>query len=660
MAGDHLVHQAETRALLEHLIRGQHWIAGWNFDEFAGYPLYLYHYVLGPWLVGLTSWSTGIPLWITYKFWFFVSFFLAGIGVYHRVRSHGGTSALWPGLCACLFLLTSQLAKNHALGMWNYTLAMGLLAWFWLAVEGLVERPRAATFAATTLLTFLTILAHPYVALSACLIGAMVFALHAPATGSVGAAAARLAGAALLGAGLASGYIIPFLTMRGWGAPPVWQNNPPLAPLDYVYQFLRGLLSLTPGHASTTDSFLEYYLWAPAASLAAAALLMPAARIAVAARGAGPRTARTALAVFLVLCIFQSQWWRGLKLYDPKGTFLENLLDAQRLMPVLWLSAMVLVGATVPALDTRLRRACSVLAVAGIVASAAWFVATPQPEQTTESRTGPLYRDLRAGMEYLRNNAGRIAGRVAVQNTAGNPTVAMLSGDTWMLFSHPFAELPEFAGVPVFGGWCAGWLYPTSKYAMTEYGFFLGAPAPGRDAKEWKQLLTDFDIGALFIQKGYLFDRLKQAQLVGETMWEGRDYVIASTDTSRSGYLQSRGGALRVDSVALLEASVTADFQTSAPDASLLLSVSHHPCWMATLDGAPITLQKTAAGLTAFTVPAPGAHKLEMTFSPPRWVPMTCSLGALLALAIAWIRWSRAPPASGGPPPTGTSSTPRS
>lgn len=656
--GDNPMHQAEIRRLLNDILPNQHWISGWSFDEFAGYPLYLYHYVLGPYLVAATSIIVTCSVAVAYKFWVIASFALAGWSIYLFLQKWRpvGAAAAWS--LSAMFLLLSPLPQNHALGMWNFTLGVGLLMFTWTALLELLERATAARFVKTAFFIALMPLVHPYIALSTLLICGLASAVHfiqlrrAALRGIAALAAAGVAGGIL-----ASFYIIPFLTSRGWGSTP----SPPTIPLGTIGErtlaFLGGFLNIlfdpldvhhfTAAGGRSAESLLwqarfEIHLWGPAAARAFAILLLIAVPRAIYKCRERDFIRNSALAIFLCIVIFQLQWWRSFFFASIQGTVLQNILEAQRFVPIAWLAGFIMIADMTGAAAVKFRICIILLSLAGVAGGASSIAARAVVEHTTESAAGAGYHTIQEGFAYLRKTSAAARGRLAVETPFQQAPIPLLTTDLWCYGSHIFAPVPVECGWRTFGAWCAGWLYPTAELALTEGDSFFGGPAKRLTKDQFLYYTRELNIEKLLLRDGPFVEQLKSFGAVGAAEWSGAGYGIYTITGGSAGYLQSERGSAAIENITFSGASVAADFVMKDGPADARLSLSYHPSWRAALDGAPVELHKSELGLIKFNVPGPGKHHFEMNFAPPRLAPAIVSIAGALLLIGIWTRARRA------------------
>lgn len=660
--GDNPMHQAEIHRLVNDVIPNQGWCSGWSFDDFAGYPLYLYHYVLGPYLVALSSAVTGASVESAYKFWVIGSFAFAGWSLFLFLRMRPGAGPVWSFLLASLFLFMSPLPAFHALGMWNFTLGAGLFLWTWSSMIQLFESPTPARFVKFAVGVAAMPLAHPYVAISTLVIALALAITRILQNGRSGIREiATVAGAGIAGGALAAFYIIPFLTSRGWGQTP---SPPSVDPGDLwgrTLAFASGFLNITfawldssnftehDGRSAASwlwQARFELHLWGPATSRVFACLLIFAVPLAIRRWRERDFARNSALVIFLIIIFFQLQWWRSILPVNTRGTVLQNILEAQRLLPVAWLAGLFMIADLAPALARRppIARWILYITCATGVMGGATFVAMQAPWQfATELQSGAGYTKIREGFDNLRKTAPAARGRLAVDTLFQQAPMELVATDLWCFQSHILSRIPVECGWPTFGAWCAGWLYPTAETALTEGGSFFGGPAARLSADELLNYSREFNIEKFWLRDGDFTNKMKAAGVLGEAEWRGSGLGIYPLREGARGYLAaSSGPPITVQSIRLASGAVQSKFNNTAPRQNLHLSVSYHPCWRATLDGAALPIRKTALGLMEFDVPSPGDHHLEMVFDPPRRTPMLISLIAAAALGVLLLKSRRA------------------
>ena len=142
LSGDNAVHQAEISAMREIVLAEQTWWSGWYEGDFAGYPLLVYQYPLGKWLVALLSFLPGLSLENAYKFVLFFSWLFPALAAVRMLgrRGYGLLTLLTVSgfYLACFDTFLLSLA-----GMWNQYLSAGL---FLIAVDAILKMVDSVVF----------------------------------------------------------------------------------------------------------------------------------------------------------------------------------------------------------------------------------------------------------------------------------------------------------------------------------------------------------------------------------------------------------------------------------------------------------------------------------------------------------------------------------
>jgi len=161
MSGDNPVHQAEIIALQETVLGEQGWWSGWYEGDFAGYPLLVYQYPLGKWLVAFLAAMPGIGLSWAYKAGLWFSW-LFPVLVAVRMLARRGYSVIILALSAALYLSCFDSFLLSLAGMWNQYLSAGL---FLLALDmilGLLEEEGPWPLAKAAFWTALAAVSHQF------------------------------------------------------------------------------------------------------------------------------------------------------------------------------------------------------------------------------------------------------------------------------------------------------------------------------------------------------------------------------------------------------------------------------------------------------------------------------------------------------------------
>lgn len=657
--GDHPMHQAEVHRFIHDILPRQHWISGWSFDEFAGYPLYLYHYVLGPFLVAATSAIPGLAVESAYKFWFFASFALAGFSIYKLLVRRSRVDATSAFCLSQIVLFATPLLKFHLLGMWNFTLALGLFAWVWMALEDALLDPSHRSWARLALLTGLTPLAHPYILLSTILLYAtglcvlwrdrrmqrLRSALAVVAAGAAGALAAAI-------------YLIPFLTSAGWGRAPSPPSIDAGTLVGRTVAFLTTFFDIVPAwpEAAAEPSApsawrlrFDLHVWGASAGRVFLLLLIPAliALVPFAWRNGRHFRARLALCLLGAIVFFHIQWWRSVLPFDPHGTTLQNMLEAQRFGPIAWVAGVMVIALFVELLQiscSRWRHALRVALMLGVAGAVSWNARLSQPDLATTSQTGAGYQKIREAFDFLKKNPPSNGARLAVDTLFLQPPIPLVTGDYWAIQSHIYSYIPWATGWPTFGAWCAGWLYPTAEIALSEGGQWWGAPSSEMTPEQFIKFARLLNIGKVLLREGPLASRMEAAGAILPAEWSGLGIAIHSIQGGPAGPLMSGSKSLPVELCEIGSGAAKFIFDTPQPVDSLQISIAFHPCWSARLDENTIQIGRGELALMRTGPIAAGRHTLSLVFSPPRLAPLCVSVIFLSGIIYIYYSKSRRSP----------------
>ena len=135
LSGDNAVHQAEISALSEIILAEQFWWSGWYEGDFAGYPLLVYQYPLGKWLVVCLGFLPGISLSNAYKLVLFLSW-LFPVLVVVRILGRRGYTLLMLLTVSVFYLACFDGYLLSLAGMWNQYLSAGL---FLIAIDSILK-----------------------------------------------------------------------------------------------------------------------------------------------------------------------------------------------------------------------------------------------------------------------------------------------------------------------------------------------------------------------------------------------------------------------------------------------------------------------------------------------------------------------------------------
>jgi|WetSurMetagenome_2_1015567.scaffolds.fasta_scaffold48079_2 uncharacterized membrane protein len=162
---DNPVHQAEVHYLIEDLLPQHHWFTGWCNYDFAGFPIFLYSYNLGYWIIAILTIFLGINIETAYKLVVYISYIFPVISLYILIERRFGYKIAF--ISSMMFLVSIYDLKIIISGMWNQYLSVGFLLLFIHESEYYFENPNLKNTTILGILLAFIVLSHPFSAIVA-------------------------------------------------------------------------------------------------------------------------------------------------------------------------------------------------------------------------------------------------------------------------------------------------------------------------------------------------------------------------------------------------------------------------------------------------------------------------------------------------------------
>ena len=156
---DNPVHIAEITYLANNVLKQNHWINGWYPYEYAGFPVQMYYYQLGPLFVASLILS-GINNLLAYKIALIISLFLPSAAIFYLLKKHFNRIIAYA--VALAFLFQRDVGKLVLAGMWANLIAFAIFILIFAKITEynfIITKKRALILG---LLTALLIFAHPF------------------------------------------------------------------------------------------------------------------------------------------------------------------------------------------------------------------------------------------------------------------------------------------------------------------------------------------------------------------------------------------------------------------------------------------------------------------------------------------------------------------
>ncbi len=647
---DNPVHLAEAYSYVENIRHGGSLLEGWSLDNNAGYPLLLYYPKTGFWLIAAFHFLFSVSVELAYKLIVFLSILLPVIGIFVLLRKDCTTLPAF--FCSLLFLAQNNLVHYSLSGMSSNSLATGVLFLFARVLFAFTDDPTHKKAIAAGLLLGLLTLTHLYIMVGGIILWAIVFVVFLICCGK----GRRLRSLFLLavpvvGMLTSSLYTYPFMKSAGWLVPakgdlPLVSAETVLGNLVWKGDFFShgkglvavanvlgnvaivlGILFAALGVAYAFDGkkkergfcvrLVSMLVFIGLSSAVASGMLVP---------GVG----------------FKAKWLESL------GLLRSTKIHGYRFL-VLARAGMVYLSAyglsrlvrdkTLPAIGglgkfslARKFQWPVLVPVCAIVFFAAnlpfffydrpldeirrnpFFPARDSALLTTSSKLETA-KDLMRVCEWLKKNGDKGNRRVFFQDTLGNallqwrdiargqdgdmPLSVVTTEDTVTHFTHLPAISSVFSGIPQFGSWIGGNLYPIEKISLSESGMFFGFPVEEFDDMDLvlkKQYLQRLNIRYLVTCEPRLRMRLTSSRCFAHRASFGAFDLFELQDVFYA--LHAGGWAYfslpkrsipnnKVEVTRFDNSGIDISFENYATKIDLCVAVCDHPFWKATVDGPP-------------------------------------------------------------------------
>jgi hypothetical protein len=121
--------------------------------------------------------------------------------------------------------------------------------------------------------------------------------------------------------------------------------------------------------------------------------------------------------------------------------------------------------------------------------------------------------------------------------------------------------------------------------------------------------------------------------------WQNDHFALYHLATNPGDWIEAQGA-----NASLVERSArrwVIAIDESAPNATLLLKMSHYPLWRASANGQPLPVTATAEGLQLIDLPSGGPYTLEVAYREgfAEWSGLAISLTAVLLLVVMVVRY---------------------
>lgn len=637
---DNPKHLSETIYLAKYLIPETHWINGWSMSDFAGFPILLYHYILGKTLAALISIVCGINIVSSYKIMMAVSLIFPSCTLFFLFSKFFGKL---PSLIAVYFFLlqTSHIIKISQ-GMWNNYFALGFFPLFIYSLLRFSTTNSLRFISMASLIFSLTFISHQYVAIAESLFAAtfLIVSFFSKKENSF-KLLTNLSAVAFLSLALSLFYLYPFIEVGNWLSENKMFGGGEIHPLKSLYHYIKVLLNIPENISVGTQIFkgniklfFNNLFELPFIKTAMIILDITAITglILTFSRMTKRNGVKTAFAGFtFLLLIISSDIWRAFDILNnlPFARGIEN--NRLILFPqfgFLFFSASGLEYF----LKTAKKKKILICFFLVIAISGGLVTLSSHLEKNNffiTSKSLNTFPEIFAFWKWAEMNINSKEERILIQRTKGNTEDVILNE------SHILSLTWLYSGVNHIGAWNSGFPYTTEKIVTTEGGRMLGMNVNGLYEDKLIKRMNVFNTGyiaaisadfKLQLQKSVFFD-------------ESADFGIIKVfklSTFKPSWIDFLDGAGKVSSTFINPQKIKADIIAEKENNLIRIKIQNHPYWKAVVDGNITPINTDKYGLMTIHINGKGIHELNLLYSSIRLFPIAISVTALFTLILLY------------------------
>ncbi len=638
LSGDNAVHQAEISALREIILPEQSWWSGWYEGDFAGYPLLVYQYPLGKWLVVCLGFLPGISLSNAYKLVLFLSW-LFPVLVVVRILGRRGYTLLTLLTVSVFYLACFDGYLLSLAGMWNQYLSAGL---FLIAVDSILkmlETGRVRQVALAAFWTSVAAVSHQFMLLLLPLVWVILVGIQARNSKFSSRGMYGLLILPVLSLLLSSWYFVPIFMTWDWPGFVVY-------PMDW-YNLCSSLFPMVSSDLLRTDGvsacgnplILLYSLGMVTAVVLGGSGLVRIFFLGWKGRTPDPLFMTSAGILLGVIVLVLVVLWEPFSFLRSFSLSVGGgRLALYLLLPLMILSAMILQPVSGKKPEGFRKKVLLSLPLLVLLPNLIWAAVSaefPLPEilyleGSGANRTEEM-RSLDKIFTWLREDASPEEGRILYQDTAYN------FQNHPLYWSHVLAGGRRETGL--WGLGASGQLFvPTDPLTRTQGLSIFGKLRSEISPDELGYKMNLFNCRWALTCEPELETLFMNYDSVELVLQEGRFSLFRSMGKGAWAEIIKGQGTVRTiqqsDSRRILEADIE-----SPGGAVVLVKSSYHPWWHVRLNGEGSIPEKGLPDqLLRIRIPAAGKFIVDLEFRPPRGLPVFLTLLGLLfaGLMIFW------------------------
>lgn len=641
LSGDNAVHQAEISALKEIVLAEQSWWSGWYEGDFAGYPLLVYQYPLGKWLVALLSFLPGLSLETAYKWFVFLSWLFPAL-VTVRMLGRRGYSLLTLLTVSAFYLACFDAFLLSLAGMWNQYLSAGL---FLIAVDCILKMLNSGCIrqvAIAALWTSVAAVSHQFMLVLLPVVWLTVMSHTVRRRGVFSRETCFLLLLPFLSLLLSAWYFLPIFATWDWPgfvvSPMDWYNL-----CSSLFPIVSSDLLRTEGFSSCGNPRIFLY------SLGMiAALIWGFSGMAFLVSGGKKEGNRDPLFITAAGILIGVTGLILLVLWEPVPFFRSFTLSVgggrlalYLLLPLMLLSALSLEPLPGNRPAGIKRKMLCLLPLLLLIPNLAWASVSrsfPLPEILYIEGEGDRRTEEMKGLDrvfaWLKAHGVPGEGRVLFQDTAYN------FRNHQLFWSHALARGRGETGLWSLGS--SGQLFvPTDPLTRTQGISIFGKIRSEMTPEELGEKLKLFNCRWALSCEPELESLLRSCDSVEPVISEGRFTLFRTLGELNWAEIVEGEGEVRTirqtDSRRIMEAEIL-----SPAGALIMVKSSYHPWWRASLNGDDIPAERGQPDqLLRVKIPGEGRFQINLEFRPPRLLPVFLTFIGLMAGAAMVIPWKR-------------------
>ncbi len=622
LSGDNAVHQAESAALMDIVLAQQAWWSGWYEGDFAGYPLLVYQYPLGKWLVALLGSIPGTSIGAAYKPVLFFSWLFPVLVLVHLLGRRG-YSLLSLSAVSMFYLTCFDGYLLSLAGMWNQYLSAGL---FLIALDSILKLLESGSPGRLFLAAFWTSLAavsHQFMLILLPIAWLAVMAVRTRESKYPAGSLYALMFLPILSFCMSAWYFVPIFMTRDWpefvAHPVEWYSI-----CSSLFPMVSSDLLRAEGvSVCGNPMILLYSLGMVAALIAGSAGLVRAVSGTFKRQAVDPLFPVAAgmllsVGVLILLVLWEPLPFLRLFTFSVGGGRLALYL----LLPLMILSALVIQPRPLPGGGGNRSRIVPVLVLISLLPNLIWAATSrsfPLPEllymeTSGDSRTREKV-DLDEIFAWLRTNASPEEGRILYQDTAYN------CKNHPLYWSHLMAMGRSETGLWGLGG--SGQLFvPTDPLTRTQGEAIFGTVRSRITSEELAANMKLFNCRWALTCEPELEALFSASRGVEPVLRRGRFALFKNSEEGQWVEIVEGKGKVRMKSGEDGRRVMEADIH-SGDGALVLVKSSYHPWWNITAKGVEITAEKDYPDhLLRFRLPNKGSYEVVLEFRPPRLLPL--------------------------------------